>query len=196
MAIRPASRARSEKCLEFSLPSQTAAKRASLSWSVSESHRSRTDCGTRTISASPWPPPPQRAAAPTPPPRRLSSRARCSDHPGARHADRVAERDGAAVDVDHVVVDAELRAEAMPTAAKASLISTRSRSAGRRCPPSRSAFAVARPAAAAGEESGPATWPCAPISASHGQARAPRPWPCSSRRPRRRRRRSARRCRR
>ena len=32
--------------------------------------------GTRTISASPWPPPPHSAAAPTPPPRRLSSRAR------------------------------------------------------------------------------------------------------------------------
>src|SRR5690606_15172349 len=34
--------------------------------------------GTRTISASPWPPPPHNEAAPTPPPRRLSSCARCS----------------------------------------------------------------------------------------------------------------------
>ena len=34
--------------------------------------------GTRTISASPWPPPPHSAAAPMPPPRRFSSSARCS----------------------------------------------------------------------------------------------------------------------
>ena len=48
---------------------------------------------------------------------------------GAGHADRVAEGDRAAVDVDLVLGDAESRADSMPTAAKASLISNRSRSA-------------------------------------------------------------------
>ena len=66
------------------------------------------DAGTRRISASPWPPPPQRAAAPTPPPRRLSSSARVQREAGAGHADRVAERDRAAVWVDPVLVEAEL----------------------------------------------------------------------------------------
>ncbi len=60
-------------------------------------------CGTRMSRASPCPPPPHSAAAPMPPPRRFSSSARCSTMPGARHADRVAEGDGAAVDVDDVV---------------------------------------------------------------------------------------------
>ena len=59
------------------------------------------------IAASPWPPPPHSAAAPTPPPRRRSSLMIVSTT-RARHADRVAERDGAAVHVDDVVADAEV----------------------------------------------------------------------------------------
>ena len=59
--------------------------------------------GTRRIRASPWPPPPHSAAAPTPPPRRLQLEREVQREPGAGHADRVAERDGAAVDVDAVL---------------------------------------------------------------------------------------------
>jgi hypothetical protein len=46
----------------------------------------------------------------------------------AAHADRVAEGDRAAVDVDDLVGDAEVGIEATPTAANASLISNRSTS--------------------------------------------------------------------
>ena len=86
--------------------------------------------------------------------------------PGAGHADRVAERDRAAVDVDLVVGTPSSRVEAMPTAANASLISTRSRSATVRCPPWRARPGSRWPAAPAARRPGPATTPCAPISAS------------------------------
>ena len=59
--------------------------------------------------------------------------------------------------------------EARPTAANASLISTRSRSVG--AMPSRSqAFAMARAGWLCSVESGPATTPWAPISASQVEA--------------------------
>ena len=60
------------------------------------------------MAASPWPPPPQSAAAPSPPPRRRSSLIEREHDARARHADRVTERDRAAVHVDDVVGDAEV----------------------------------------------------------------------------------------
>ena len=148
--------------------------------------------GTRTIRASPWPPPPQSAAAPTPPPRRLSSSARCRtirapDMPigwpsaiappltltlsGSMPSSLVRgepDRGERLVDLDQVEVGR------------------------RRCPPCAQALAIARGRLAlqrgvrAGDDAVRADL------GEPGQARAPRPWPCSSRRPRRRRRRSAR----
>ena len=64
--------------------------------------------GTRSSSASPWPPPPHSAAAPRPPPRRRSSWTRCSASLAPGRADRMAERDRAAVDVDQLRADAEV----------------------------------------------------------------------------------------
>ena len=55
------------------------------------------------ISASPWPPPPHRAATPMPPPRRRSAYARVSTSRAPGGADRMAQRDGAAVDVHPLV---------------------------------------------------------------------------------------------
>ena len=115
---------------------------------------------------------------------------------GAGHADRVAERDRAAVDVDLVVGSRpSSRVDAMPTAANASLNSTRSRSAA--VMPSLSQRLRGRVGrlhlqarVGAGDHA---------VRADLGEprrGRAPRPWPCSSRRRRRRRRRSARRSRR
>ena len=60
------------------------------------------------MAASPWPPPPQSAAAPSPPPRRRSSLIEREHDARARHADRVTERDRAAVHVHDVVGDAEV----------------------------------------------------------------------------------------
>ena len=70
--------------------------------------RKRSGQTVRTSRASPWPPPPQSAAAPRPPPRRRSSLSSVSTTRVPRHADRVTERDGAAVHVDDVVGDAEV----------------------------------------------------------------------------------------
>ena len=64
--------------------------------------------GERRMAASPWPPPPHSATAAVDAPRRRSSSSAVSATPRPRHADRVAERDGAAVDVDLVLVDAEV----------------------------------------------------------------------------------------
>ena len=58
--------------------------------------------GTRRISASPWPPPPHSAAAPSAAAAPLQLQREVQREPGAGHADRVAERDRAAVDVDDV----------------------------------------------------------------------------------------------
>ena len=62
---------------------------------------------TSIRSASPWPPPEQIAASPSPPPLRRSSWTIVADDPRARGADRVAERDGAAVHVHLLRVGAE-----------------------------------------------------------------------------------------
>ena len=66
------------------------------------------DQRVRSTAASPWPPPPHRLTAAVPPPRRLSSSSDGQGQAGARHADRVAEGDGPAVDVDDVTADAEV----------------------------------------------------------------------------------------
>ena len=87
-------------------------------------------CGTRTIRASPWPPPPQSAAAPTPPPRRFSSSARCRT---MRAPDMpIGWPRAMAPPLTLTLSRSRPRslAEARPTAAKASLISMRSRSDG------------------------------------------------------------------
>ena len=86
--------------------------------------------GTRTMRASPWPPPPHRAAAPTPPPRRCSSSARCR---AMRAPDMPIGWPRAMAPPLTLTLSTSMPsslAEARPTAAKASLISTRSRSAG------------------------------------------------------------------
>src|SRR5258705_4299493 len=80
-------------------------------------------------------------------------------------AERMAHRDRAAVDVDPCRVDPSARVEATPTAANASLISTRSRSVGS-MPSSLHALAIALAGCRCSVESGPATTPCAPISQS------------------------------
>ena len=136
------------------------------------------------ISASPWPPPPHSAAAPMPPPRRLQLQREVQHDPGAGHPDRVAERDRAAVDVDLVRSTSSSRALAMPTAANASLISTRSRSAA--CTPSFSqAFAIAFAGWLTAAWS-PARRPRrARRSRPASSGPAPRPLPCSSPPPRR-----------
>ena len=60
------------------------------------------------MAASPWPPPPHRATAAVDGAAAAQLEQRRERDPGARHADGVAERDGAAVDVDLVLVDAEV----------------------------------------------------------------------------------------
>ena len=122
-------------------------------------HAAHAYAGHRMISASPWPPPPHRAAAPTPPPRRWSSRASVQHDAGAGHADRVAEGDRAAVDVDHGPRSTpSWRADSMPTAAKASLSSKRSMSEIA-MPSFSAALAIALAGWSWSVESGPATWP-------------------------------------
>ncbi len=74
----------------------------------------RRTAGTRMTSASPWPPPPQRAAAPTPPPRRFELEGEVQGDPRAGHADRVAQGDRTAVDVDLVGVDPQLLGRGQP----------------------------------------------------------------------------------
>ena len=84
---------------------------------------------TSISSASPWPPPEQIAASPSPPPLAAQLVHERREDPAARGADRVAERDRAAVDVDALLVGAEQRASsAAATEANASLISTRATS--------------------------------------------------------------------
>ena len=150
-------------------PSRARATRSGTRPGCDDSRWRSSGPGTRTISASPWPPPPHSAAAPTPPPRRLSSSARCStirapDMPtgwpsaiappltltlssveaelaGRRDADR----GEGLVELDQVEVGG----------GDALLLAGLARSRW--------------PAAAAGVESGPATRPCAPISASHSR---------------------------
>ena len=87
--------------------------------------------------------------------------------PGAGHADRVAERDRAAVDVDLVRVEAELAGRLDADRGERLVELDQVEVGGRRCPPCRRPSRWRWPAAAAGVESGPATMPCAPISASH-----------------------------
>ena len=151
--------------------------------------------GTRTIRASPWPPPPHSAAAPTPPPRRLSSRARCST---IRAPDMPTGWPSAMAPPLTLTLSSSMpssRAEAMPTAANASLISTRSRSAGV-MPSLSQAFVDGVGRLALQRRVGAGDLAVRADLGEPRRARAPRPWPCSSPRPRRRRRRSARRSRR
>ena len=106
------------------------------------------------------------AAAPTPPPRRPSSRARCS----AIRAPLALPTGWPRAIAPPLTLTLSgsrpsSRVETMPTAAKASLISTRSRS-GRSMPSRSQAFAIARDGWVCSVASGPATTPCAPISAS------------------------------
>ena len=84
---------------------------------------------TSISSASPWPPPEQIAARPRPPPLRRSSCTIVADDPAARGADRMAERDRAAVHV-HAAPRRRRAAASSSSAtdANASLISTRSTS--------------------------------------------------------------------
>src|SRR5690606_14930146 len=121
--------------------------------------------GTRTIRASPCPPPPHRAAAPVPPPRRLSSRARVR----ARRAPDIPIGWPSAMAPPLGLTRSGSRpsslVDARPTAANASLISTTSRSVGS-MPSFLQAAAIARDGWLCRVESGPATTPCAPISAS------------------------------
>ena len=64
-----------------------------------------------------------------PPPRRLQLESEVQRQPRPRHADRVSQRDRAAVDVDLVLRrSSSSRIDWITTLAKASLISTRSRS--------------------------------------------------------------------
>ena len=60
------------------------------------------------MTAMPWPPPMQAAPRPYRPPRRRSAWSRCSGDAGAARAERVAQGDGAAVDVGALAVEAEL----------------------------------------------------------------------------------------
>src|SRR4051812_39692356 len=117
--------------------------------------------------ASPWPPPPHRPAAPSPPPRRPSSRARCS-------ATRAPEAPtGCPIEIAPPLTftfSSEMsrsRIDCNATAANASLISNRSTSAA--VLPSRPrAWRIAFAGWDSSEASGPATLPCAPISARIG----------------------------
>ena len=104
-----------------------------------------------------------------PPPRRLSSRARCST---IRAPDMPTGWPRAIAPPLTLTLSSGMpssRADSMPTAAKASLNSTRSTSSTA-MPSFASAFAVALAGCSCSVESGPATWPWAPISASHVEA--------------------------
>ena len=107
------------------------------------------------MSASPCPPPPQSAAAPMPPPRRCSSRARCR----AMRAPDMPRGCPTAMAPPLTLTLAgsrpSSRVEAIPTAANASLISTRSRSVGS-MPSLAQALAMARAGWDWRVESGPA----------------------------------------
>ena len=83
----------------------------------------------------------------------------------AGHPDRMAQGDRPAVDVDDVGADAEVLHRLNATDANASLISIRSRSPTVR-PALRRAWLIALDGWDCSELSGPATLPCAPISAS------------------------------
>ena len=61
-----------------------------------------------TTVAMPWPPPMHKLATPWPPPRRRSSCTSVVSETTSRVAERVAERDRAAVDIEPVLVDREL----------------------------------------------------------------------------------------
>ena len=81
------------------------------------------------IVAMPWPPPMHIVMSAVPLARALQLVERRAEQHGAGRAERVAEGDGAAVDVDALGVDAELaRSSAARTVANASLISQRSMS--------------------------------------------------------------------
>ena len=115
--------------------------------------------------------------------------------PGAGHADRVAQRDRAAVDVDLVVGDAELAGRRDADGGER-LVELDQVEVGDAMPSFSQALAdrVGRLQLQGGVGAGDLAVTRRSRRATRG--RAPRPWPCSSRRPRRRRRRSARRSRR
>src|SRR4051794_26327319 len=121
--------------------------------------------GTCRISASPWPPPPQRAAAPTPPPRRRSSSAVSSTIRAPLMPIGWPSAMAPPLGLTFSGSMPSSRVDTMPTAAKASLSSTRSRSAGS-IPSRAQAFWIARDGWLCSVASGPATTPWAPISAS------------------------------
>ena len=111
------------------LGNATAAARPSAAGLVGHAGTRSAQAGTRMISASPWPPPPHSAAAPMPPPRRFSSSARCST---IRAPDMPTGWPSAIAPPLTLTFSSSTpssRADAMPTAANASLISKRSMSA-------------------------------------------------------------------
>ena len=149
-----------------------------------------------TMRASPWPPPPHRAAAPRPPPRRSSSLSSVQRDAGARHADRVTEGDGAAVDVDDLVGDAEVGHRGHADGGERLVQLEQVDVADRQRRPGRGACLMARAGWVQQRRVGTGHLAVADDLAQRRRRRAPRPWPSTRRSPRRRRRRSARRCRR
>ena len=147
-------------------PRRARATRSATSGRRTASDGGQPAAGTRMIRASPWPPPPHSAAAPTPPPRRSQLQRQVQRDPGAGHADRVAERDRAAVDVDLVRVDAELAGGHDADGGERLVDLDEVEVGAARCPPWRSAAAIALAGCSCRLASGPATTPCAPISAS------------------------------
>src|SRR6266511_954580 len=122
--------------------------------------------GTRSRRASPWPPPPQSAAAPSPPPRRLSSSARVSASLAPDMPIGWPSAIAPPLTLTLSALTPRSRIDWMATDAKASLISIRSRSSTD-SPALPNACRIALAGWDCSELSGPATLPCAPISASH-----------------------------
>ncbi len=150
--------------------------------------------GTRMIRPSPCPPPPQRPAAPdaAAAPPELQRQVQRDPSPG--HADRVAERDRPAVDVDLLRVDAELAGRDDADRGERLVDLHEVEVARARCPPWRTPRRSRWPAARAGwRRARPPRRARRSRPASSGPA--PRPWPCSSPPRPRHRRRSARRSR-
>ena len=102
---RPLRRRSSSRCESGSF-AQTHAAAGLASASASERDEEER-LQTSISSASPCPPPEQIAASPRPPPLRRRSCTSVADDPPARRADRMPERDRAAVDVHDLLVGAE-----------------------------------------------------------------------------------------
>ncbi len=111
----------------------------------------------------------------TAPPRRRrrrggAARGQVQRDPGAGHADRVAERDRAAVDVDLLGVRRRGRASTGSPTDGERLVDLDQVEVGDVRPALRSAWLIAFDGWDCSELSGPATMPCAPISASQVEA--------------------------